>query len=450
MNSLKLTSFIPEIYHKIYDEISKNSDDYTFLILKGGRSSGKGSAVYISLILSLALSTEKRRVRIYAPKKQSIRFGVFAQVKATIGLINSIATARYICYKSTVAPFQIRFTSGNVIDFDGLVDGSKGVTSDDIDAKYDLVIFDELAETKTTDTLYTINATIQTFLRENCKFVFIGNPPKNKKHWFNDLVTEYKKRDDTLLLHTNARDVPKNFNSDVFWKNVELMKNNENIRYRHEILGESVGLSGLIYQEFNNNNIMADIVDYNFSRIIAGLDYGQMNATVFSLWGIDFNKKIYVNFAEWSHSGAETHVQLAPSEYAKKIVEFIDSFDYHFQPEKIIIDPSAKGLGEEIKKMTNIKLKNADNTVILGIDRCNKLIAQDKLLVNKSGVSFNGYKNVTKSSRIFEELPFYEWNSDKVDKGKEEPIKELDHALDAMRYSVMHNWKYLEREISDY
>jgi phage terminase large subunit len=44
---------------------------------------------------------------------------------------------------------------------------------------------------------------------------------------------------------------------------------------------------------------------------------------------------------------------------------------------------------------------------------------------------------VTKDSKnLIKELGSYKWKKDKNDKVMEEPIKENDHALDALRYAV--------------
>lgn len=48
-----------------------------------------------------------------------------------------------------------------------------------------------------------------------------------------------------------------------------------------------------------------------------------------------------------------------------------------------------------------------------------------------------------KQKHLIAERYLYEYDKDKLDKGKEEPIKANDHCSDAERYTIMGLWKYL-------
>lgn len=92
----------------------------------------------------------------------------------------------------------------------------------------------------------------------------------------------------------------------------------------------------------------------------------------------------------------------------------------------VFIDPSAKGLAEEIKRLCpGVNIKDADNTVLLGINRTQKLMALGSLFISP------------KQKHLIAEEYLYSWDEDLLDKGKEQPIKENDHCQDATRYLVM-------------
>ena len=43
----------------------------------------------------------------------------------------------------------------------------------------------------------------------------------------------------------------------------------------------------------------------------------------------------------------------------------------------------------------------------------------------------------------------YKYDEDSVKKGREVPVKQNDHAMDAMRYLVMGLWRYLKHLLPD-
>ena len=75
---------------------------------------------------------------------------------------------------------------------------------------------------------------------------------------------------------------------------------------------------------------------------------------------------------EYYHSGRKSGHQKSPSEYAKEFRAFIDDLykEYGKRAAYVFIDPSAKGLAEEIKRVCpEVLTRDAENTVDLGISR---------------------------------------------------------------------------------
>lgn len=441
---INLSQFISNKYNIVFKFITDDSFKiYDYLLLKGGRSSAKGTAVYVSIIIRCI--TRKTNIRVYAPKKSAIRNGVYNQVKRTISLINTLSDCHVVDYYANLAPMRITFPNGSIIDFDGLVDGSKGVTSDDFNTSYDIVVFDELAEFKANKPFDVLEDTIQTFLREDVKIIFIGNPPKNKKSFFNKLIERYQFDDTALIMHTTCLDIPRHYNSKQFWRKIEYLKLHDFKRYEHEILGLMGGVDGLIFPDFDEENIIKKLPNY-FNEIIISCDYGQQNATTFVVLGYIKGKIIYIT--SWSHSGSETKKQMAPSLYALKVKTLIEyvNIKYNKKIRNVIIDPSASGLKEEIKSLLpHINFKSADNRVLLGIERTSKLIINNELIVYHKSFHFDGKKTTIKKSRFLDEVEVYEWNEKSIERGIEEPIKMFDHEIDAVRYGVMYYWRKKER-----
>lgn len=181
--------------------------------------------------------------------------------------------------------------------------------------------------------------------------------------------------------------------------------------------------------------------DRRYDRIYIGGDYGQQNATTFEAFGLDAYRKKFPGLGEYYHSGRETGKQKSPSEYAKDLVEFMN--DLHEQYDNrifyIFLDPSAKGLAEEVRRATRtvsldyqVLLRDAENDVALGISRVQKVLCFDIMSV------------APKQEYAVSEFGTYEYDKKSIEKGKEVPVKEDDHCMDAIRYCVMGAWKRLK------
>lgn len=100
----------------------------------------------------------------------------------------------------------------------------------------------------------------------------------------------------------------------------------------------------------------------------------------------------------------------------------------------VFIDPSAKGLAEEIKRLArqskpyNLIIKDAENDVKLGIQRVQKCYTY-------------GIKTVAEcQENMIREIGTYEYDKDSIKAGNEKPVKVDDHCCDADRYLVMGMW----------
>jgi hypothetical protein len=104
--------------------------------------------------------------------------------------------------------------------------------------------------------------------------------------------------------------------------------------------------------------------------------------------------------------------------------------------EWVIVDPSAISLQQEMIEQRFGRLRNADNSVLPGIQTLATLLSTDRLKVSDRCRGF------------IEEAPGYSWDPDQAAKGKDAVIKVADHSLDGGRYAVQtthHTWRSLIR-----
>ena len=107
-------------------------------------------------------------------------------------------------------------------------------------------------------------------------------------------------------------------------------------------------------------------------------------------------------------------------EYAEELDEFTDKYrNFEIRKGKkleTIIDPSAASFKTLMKKRAGYKVRNGDNAVKDGIRETATAMHTKCLLISK------------KCKNLIQELEGYVWDEN------ENPVKENDHACDALRY----------------
>lgn len=208
--------------------------------------------------------------------------------------------------------------------------------------------------------------------------------------------------------------------------------------YRRYILGEWTAGDGIIYDMFDPSESTYTDEDrpkglkYIASRTIA-CDYGTTNPTVF-LDIYDDGETVWVEDEyRWDSRDLERGGrQKTDMEYAADLEAFMGS-DPQFQC-AVAVDPSAASFIAELQRR-GVYVLQADNEVLNGIRRVSQLLARRALKINR------------RCEGLIGELQSYVWDSKAAALGVEKPVKQKDHAPDALRYYVntcLPKWRYGE------
>lgn len=426
-----------------------NNKKIKHIILTSGRAGTKSS--YAAIRTDYQIVSEPHGSAVVLRKHHNkLRKTVYKEMLRGINRLG-ISKKKFTITKS---PMEITYKKyGTTIYFSGSdgIDDTKGIIDEDKPIK--LVVIDEATEFfddgEGEDELSNIEAT---FVRGNSsgfQMIYLYNPPKNPNAPINQWCKKMEKRDDCIYIHTDYRDVPVKWLGQDLIASAEAMKQADEKMYRWVWLGEAVGVDELIYYMFGDRHRQKPDSDRKYDRIYIGGDYGQQNATTFQAFGLDSYRKKFPGLGEYYHSGRETGKQKSPSEYAKDLVEFMNNLHelYENRVFYIFLDPSAKGLAEEVRRATRtgldyqVILRDAENDVALGISRVQKALCFDIMSVSP------------KQENAVREFGTYEYDKKSIEKGKEVPVKESDHCMDAIRYVVMGAWKrlkhWLPREVQD-
>ena len=415
-----------------------NDKKHKHIILTSGRSGTKSSYAGIRTVYQITADA-RGSVVVLRKHHNKLRKTVYKEMLRGINRLQIPKNRFYI----TKSPMEITYKKYNTtIYFSGSdgIDDTKGIIDEDKPIK--LVIIDEATEFFDDGEGEAELANIEaTFVRGNVdndfQMIYLFNPPKNPNAPIMAWLQKMERRPDTIHIHTTYQDVPEAWLGKALIDSAEAMRLVDPKMYNWVWGGECVGVDELIYYMFSQSHIEDELPEAEkktIGEIGIGIDYGQKNPTAFEAFGIDYTHRCLRGLDEYYHCGRESG-QKSPSEYAADFKAFCENLEreYNRKISWVFIDPSAKGLAEEIKRlMPDISIKDADNTVKLGISRVQKLL------------SFGCLKLSRKQPWLIKEMGLYQYDEKSIEKGKEEVLKINDHGEDATRYTVMGMWKKIK------
>jgi PBSX family phage terminase large subunit len=197
--------------------------------------------------------------------------------------------------------------------------------------------------------------------------------------------------------------------------------------YKRLILGEWCIAEGAVYEVFDEQRHVVDIVPEIVEWLGVGLDYGTSNATAALLVGIGSDGCLYVT-NEWRHDG-RTQGAISDGQISQRLQAWLRTLtvpghrDMGVEAPPLIIDPSAASLRTQLRD-DGVSFKRAHNKVLSGIRIVANLLAADKLRIHRG------------CTGLLDELASYVWDPKASLLGEDRPLKQDDHSVDALRYVI--------------
>lgn len=242
--------------------------------------------------------------------------------------------------------------------------------------------------------------------------------PENNLHWFNQewiKPTDAGDRADAKHLHFLMSDNP-------------ILTQNEidaaaamfsGVFYQRYILGLWVSAEGLIYDMFSYNRHTVTGTPDTEGDYFVSADFGIQNATVWLLWQRMAGGGAWICLREWYYSGRAERLQKTVGQLVDGLADMLSGV----VPRQVIVDPSAAALIAELRRR-RFHVVPAVNDVLDGISDVATLLNQDRILFHDS------------CKNTLQEFGVYCWDAKAAQHGEDRPIKENDHAMDAVRYFV--------------
>lgn len=252
---------------------------------------------------------------------------------------------------------------------------------------------------------------------DGSKYWFNCNPD-GPYHWFKQNWIDKRKEKHLLYLHFTMDD-----NLSLSEKvKARYRSMYTGVFYRRYILGLWAMAEGIIYDMFGEERHVAD--PETFSDLLldgnryVSCDYGTQNATVFLLWN-QGKDGIWYCTREYYYSGREEGQQKTDAEYADDLESWLSGTDIN----AVIVDPAAASFIAELTKR-GYRVIKAKNDVADGI----------RLVATKLNLLKIVFSNICQDT--IKEFASYIWDAKAAEHGEDKPVKQYDHAMDAVRYFV--------------
>lgn len=182
-------------------------------------------------------------------------------------------------------------------------------------------------------------------------------------------------------------------------------------RFAQEYLADFRKTEGLVYKEFERSRHIYGESDRPGSVVdtILGIDFGYTNPSSIIPIKIDNDNHYWIT--EEFYKTHQTTEQIA--EQAKL-----------YKPTKVYADPAEPDRIEILKK-SGLNCREVSKDIVAGVDRVRELFKQGRIHISVD------------CKNLIHELETYRYPDKKPDSNEaEKPVKENDHALDALRYAL--------------
>lgn len=207
--------------------------------------------------------------------------------------------------------------------------------------------------------------------------------------------------------------------------------------YKRFIEGQWVAAEGAVFDSFSDqpfpagNIIKFDDIPEVRELIAVGIDQGSTNPTSAIALALTMDDRlVFTN--EWRYEGAEREARKTVLEQAQHIQEWMraghlpphENGQHEWEPSFVFADPAAADFRETMRRVGRGTYR-AENDVVAGIQRMASLFASRRLLVADT------------CKGLLNELPGYVWDTKATSEGRDVPVKQDDHSIDAARYALM-------------
>ena len=376
------------------------ADRHRFRVINAGRRFGKSTLIAWEMF-ALAIANENARIPYYAPTRDDARDIMWNVLKEICGpLIVGDANESRLEIK-----IRNKFGGTSLIvlyGWEAVQERGKGVG-----VKNNHIFFDEVSKYK--NFMFGWEEILRpTLIDLQGGATFISTP--NGFNHFYDLTLKEGKDPDYKYFHFTSYDNPH-----LAPEELQKMKDEYTAdRFAQEVMGEFRKREGLVYKDFSRDlHVIPELPkDFEVLYKLGGVDWGHTHPCAVITILKDYHGNYFVadEFYETGRTESE-------------IVDKVVSLEFN----KVFPDPeNASGIEALRKARVNIRTVNKGRgSVVSGVSKVQEMIKQGR------------FKVLSNCVNVIQEFESYSYPDDKGKLANENPMKEYDDAMDAIRYVIM-------------
>ncbi len=380
--------------HPAQSQIAK--DSHRFRVLNCGRRFGK-TLLAIEEMIGVAIAKKDRRVAYFAPTRDDAREITWSQL---VKKCENVTT-----YKNeSLLQIKIMTQDGGesmiaLYGWESVQERGKGRG-----LANDFIVCDEVSSYRNFWTGWN-EVLSPTLIDRKGSAMFISTP-KGFNHFYDLMNMEYK---DTNYksFHFTSYDNPHIPVEEI--EREKLTKPEDT--FAQEYLADFRKATGLVYKEFNRERHVTSELPTSWDESIAGIDFGFTNPT--AIIHIKVINGAYFITEEWYKTG-RTEEQIA---------NYVQSCNFN----RVYPDPESPSAIEVLssKGIAIMEVVKNKDSIKNGINAVRQLFKTNRIRIHNSCVN------------LINELETYSYDEKRDGQNENEnPIKEHDHALDALRYAI--------------
>ena len=256
----------PVFWDVLDDVIDNGHREYW---LKGGRNSTKSSFIALCIVFNMMLDAQNGDITHCVALRKVENTVAGSVFNTMLWATEMLGVQAY--WSMTKNPMRMTYRpTGQEILFKGCDDPRKVKSTKFIRGSCKYIWFEELDEFYGMEDIRNIK---QSLMRggPNIKTFYSYNPPKVVSNWVNaEALNVVEGR---LVHHSTYLDVPREWISEDFITEAEILKKQNELYYRNEYLGEATGTGGQVFENLEIREI-PEAERKTYDNIVDGLDFG--------------------------------------------------------------------------------------------------------------------------------------------------------------------------------
>lgn len=362
-----------------------------YKLLNWGRRSGKTTVVGYEIMITLW--NEPGLVSYYAPTHSDARdiaWDIYKDILAPITIKTNESLLEITVKNHQGTESLLRLTGWEAVKNR---DKGRGVENN-------LVVLDECAFFPLFKEKF--EKVIEPTLLTTKGRLIICSTPNGFNHFY-DYANLAQQNEEWFYSHATSYDNPFNDPNELY----RLREQKEEDAFAQEYMADFRKMQGLVYKSFDRTRHVYNDIVFNPSETLVGVDWGWTNPAAILKVVRDTDNNFYVT-EEWYKTEKTTD----------EIIEVASSFKGH----KYYPDPAEPDRIDLMRK-AKLNVRDVSKDIEAGISAVQELFKTNRLFIHAS------------CTNLIWELETYAYPDKKEDHNESElPIKENDHALDALRY----------------